>query len=415
MRALRFVTLDRVPVYTLILFILLSWVSTAFYLDHSVVTALDPFTPVWGAYTLEDAQRLIAWALAGLVLAALFPLPGVPTPWRALTSVIGRQVRALSWLWLLLTFGVMALLVIAKGKYLFVAPHYLEFVAPSAFVSAASVAQPIAILGAGFLSVRWPRTGRLAMFLWLVLLFASATRVFAGVVLLYVLGRFLAGGRVTWLAWVGVAVFTVVALPIPLFSRNLDSHGLFPYAQALWTVAQDPSFFASSLITTAQSFGFTVPLMIYVSHETGITASDMFISLNPGPGSMVGWDEIVSSMRVHYFIPYSALGEWASFGGLALMLFTLGWGLVVRLCMLAVSSNPHPTMVLFLTAVLGMSMLTVVMMTQYNTRSVARIISLMILAAVVDALTRPLTARLLGPTPTGSGRHRFMDPSLTKP
>lgn len=411
---LRSVTLDRLPVYTLILFILLSWISTAFYLDHSVVTALDPFTHVWGAYTVQDAQWLVAWALAGLALAALLPLPGVPTSWKTLTSVIGRQVRALSWLWLLLTFGVMALLVVAKGKYLFVAPHYLEFAAPPAFVSAASVAQPIAILGAGFLSVRWPKTGWLAMFLWLVLLFASATRVFAGVVLLFIIGRFLAGARVSWLAWLGTAAFTVVALPIPLFSRNLDLHGLFPYTRALGTLIHDPSFFGSSLVSTAQSFGFSVPLMIYVSHETGITASDMLISLNPGPGSMVGWDDIADSMRVHYFIPYSALGEWASFGGLALMLFTLGWGLVVRLCLLAVSSNPHPTMVLFLTAVLGMSMLTVVMITQYNTRSVARIISLMILAAAVDRLTRPLTAHLIGSIPWGSQRHRFSDPDLTR-
>lgn len=109
----------------------------------------------------------------------------------------------------------------------------------------------------------------------------------------------------------------------------------------------------------------------------------------------MGWDDILFSMRVHEFIPYSALGEWASFGGFSLMLFTLAWGLVVRGCLRSVGSNPHPTMVLFLAAVLGMAMLTVVMITQYNTRAVNRIISMMIAVAILERVLRPATAAFL--------------------
>lgn len=389
------VTMDRVPVLTLILFLLVSWASTVFYLDHTVVTIPSPFTPVWGAYNHADAVRLISWAVLGLVLAMVVPLPGRAASWPALVQTIGRQVRPLTWLWMLVTFGFLAAMVAAKGKYLLEAPQYLIFEAPSVVVSAASVAQPVAVLAAGFLSVRHPALGRIALVLWLTVLFACATRVFAGVVVLYVVGKFLAGGRVPWPTWLLTAIVTVVLLPIPLHCRELTEHGLIPYAREMAAVLPEPSFISESLLTTASSFGFSVPLLVFTSHESGITASDMLISLNPGPGSLVGWYDILFSMRVHEFIPYSALGEWSSFGGFVLMLFTLVWGLVVRSCLKSVSANPHPTMVLFLSAVLGMSMLTVVMITQYNTRAVSRIVSMMIVVTLAERVLRPWTAAYL--------------------
>ena len=314
------ITMDRVPVLTLIAFLFVSWASTVYFLNHSVVTVPSPFTPVWAAYNHADAARLVSWAVCGLLLALLFPLPGHPPSWVVLISTIGKQVRPLSWLWILVTFGAMAALVATKGRYLLEAPQYLIFMAPPALVSASSVAQPMAVLAAGFLSVRHPFLGRIAMVLWLVLLFACATRVFAGVVVLYMAGRFLAGGQVSWLGWLYTAVITVVLLPIPLYCRDLTEHGL---------------------------------------------------------------------------VPYAALGEWASFGGFSLMLFTLAWGLVVRGCLRSVGSNPHPTMVLFLAALLGMAMLTVVMITQYNTRAVNRIISMMIAVAILERVLRPATAAFL--------------------
>ncbi|GED00111.1 hypothetical protein KVA01_22650 [Kocuria varians] len=389
------VTLDRVPVLTLIVFLLVSWASTVYYLDHAVVTAPSPFTAVWAAYDRTEALQLVTWALVGLVAALVLPLPGRVAPWPTLLGTIGRQVQSLSGLWLLVTFGTMVALVLAKGPYLLHAPQYLMFTAPSAIVSAASVAQPMAVLAAGFLSVRHPVLARTALVLWLVLLFACATRVFAGVLVLYMVGRFLAGGRVSWTTWLITGIVTVVLLPIPLHCRELDDHGLIPYARAMLHLVEDPSFFSRSLLTTASSFGFSVPLLVFTSHATGITASDMLISLNPGPGSLVGWNEIMPRMRVHDFIPYSALGEWASFGGVALMAFTLVWGLVVRSCLRSVGSNPHPTAALFLAAVLGMSMLTVVMITQYNTRAVSRIISVMIALTVLERVLRPWTASVL--------------------
>lgn len=389
------ITMDRVPVLTLIVFLFVSWASTVYFLNHSVVTVPSPFTPVWAAYNHADAARLVSWAVCGLLLALLFPLPGHSPSWEVLISTIGKQVRPLSWLWILVTFGAMAALVATKGRYLLEAPQYLIFMAPPALVSASSVAQPMAVLAAGFLSVRHPFLGRIAMVLWLVLLFACATRVFAGVVVLYIAGRFLAGGRVSWLGWLYTAVITVVLLPIPLYCRDLTEHGLVPYAHAMADVILEPSFISESLLTTTSSFGFSIPLLVFTSHEYGITAQDMLISLNPGPGRIVGWDDILFSMRVHEFIPYSALGEWASFGGFSLMLFTLAWGLVVRGCLRSVGSNPHPTMVLFLAAVLGMAMLTVVMITQYNTRAVNRIISMMIAVAILERVLRPATAAFL--------------------
>lgn len=388
-------TMDRVPVLTLVVFLLISWASTEYYLGHAVVASPSPFTPVWAAYDHTDAMRLVLWALLGLALALIVPLPGRVASWPSLLGTVGRQVQSLSGLWLVVTFGAMAALVLAKGPYLLHAPQYLMFTAPSAFVSAASVAQPMAVLAAGFLSVRHPNLGRIALGLWLVLLFACATRVFAGVLVLYMVGKFLAGGRVAWPTWLLTAVVTVVLLPIPLHCRALTDHGLVPYARAMVHLVENPSFFTDSLLTTTSSFGFSVPLLVFTSREQSITASDMLVSVNPGPGSLVGWDEIMPTMRVHDFIPYSALGEWASFGGFALVLFLLVWGVAVRACLRSVGSNPHPTMALFLAAVLGMSMLTVVMVTQYNTRAVSRIVSMMIVLTLLERVVRPWTESFL--------------------
>ena len=59
--------------------------------------------------------------------------------------------------------------------------------------------------------------------------------------------------------------------------------------------------------------------------------------------------------------------------------------------MAAVLDQPHAG----LSAVLGMSLLMVVMITQYNTRAVSRIVSMMILVTILDRLARPWTARYL--------------------
>ena len=66
------ITMDRVPVVTLIVFLLVSWASTIYFLNHSVITSPGPFTPVWAAYNHYDAARLVSWAICGLILALLF-------------------------------------------------------------------------------------------------------------------------------------------------------------------------------------------------------------------------------------------------------------------------------------------------------------------------------------------------------
>lgn len=140
------------------------------------------------------------------------------------------------------------------------------------------------------------------------MLFSTATRVLAGVVGLFMLGRFIAGAKVSILGWLSAGLFALLALPIPLICRGQSAHGLIPYAEAVGALASHSGYLHSSLLAAAANTGFTVPLLIYTAHAPGITLNDMMISLNPMSGASAGWDLIMKSMRVDYYIPFSMLG-----------------------------------------------------------------------------------------------------------
>lgn len=380
-------SLDQAPVLGLAGLLLLSWVGAHSHVSHAVIASRNPFVPVWVAYSASAAAPLVVAALAGLLLVLVIPLRN------RLNLTDLRQsgkssVRILFPLWVCVAVGGLALNLAARGEYLIEAPVYLAVTGPGWLVSLATTVQPLSIIATGVMTNRWRLVSTFLALAWVLILFAEATRLLAGVVILLLIGRLLGGGRVPLLAWLGGVFSVLVILPVPLYSRGLSAHGLVPYGHALWAELTGGNYLGQAVSSAAENLGFTIPLLVFTSEQSGITVSDIAISLNPGPGSLVGWDKILYSMRVHEFIPYSSLGEFASFGLAALIGWVFVWGFVIRLCVSSVSRNTTCFMVLFLAVELGLGFMSMLLITQYNTRAVARILGMMIAIALMERVSR---------------------------
>ncbi|MBO3160565.1 hypothetical protein GZ198_03410 [Dermatophilus congolensis] len=250
----------------------------------------------------------------------------------------------------------------------------------------------IGLLGAATIPLRHPWTGALLAIAMATFLFSGATRLFAGSAILFLIGRLLGGIRVHVWAWFLGGTSAAIALPIPLLLRNQLTHGLIPYTEATISHLSEPGYLSTVISTVAENVGFTVPLLVHVAAERGITVDDILIELNPAPASIAGWDRIVASMRVHYYIPYSMLGEFASFGALALTVAVFVWGTLLRLCIQLVADPDCGLSLLFLAAQLGLSLISVLYITQYNTRNVNRVVTMMIALALAFYLAKAFLA-----------------------
>ncbi|MBO3131339.1 hypothetical protein GZ176_03370 [Dermatophilus congolensis] len=384
------ITLDRVPLAALAALLTLSLAGAEIYLNSGLVIPDTPFRPVWASYDRATAITLVTAALIGLLGAATIPLKHpIPLTWRTTTHTPTTRSTAL---WLTIAASGVTLGLIAKGQYLLWAPAYLTFEAPPPIISLASVIAPVALIAAGIVSTRHPWTGALLAIAMATILFSGATRLFAGSAVLFLIGRLLGGIRVHVWAWFLGGTSAAIALPIPLLLRNQLTHGLIPYTEATISHLSEPGYLSTVISTIAENVGFTVPLLVHVAAERGITIDDILIELNPAPASIAGWDRIVASMRVHYYIPYSMLGEFASFGALALTVAVFVWGTLLRLCIQLVADPDCGLSLLFLAAQLGLSLISVLYITQYNTRNVNRVVTMMIALALAFYLAKAFLA-----------------------
>ena len=379
--------MDRIPVWSLAAVVLVGWLGAAYYVPRAPLTGTTPFTWVWAAYDTGRAAQLVGWCLLGVALALWLPMGrGVTLP--ELAGSVSVTLNRLRVWWLLIAVTGVALLVYVKGPLLLTAPRYLEFTAPGPLVSIANLMAPVTAVAAGITSLRRPVVGWAVALAMIVVLFAYSTRVFAGVAVLFLLGRVLAGARAGLGAIVATLAYTVFALPIPLMNRDQQAHGLLPYLEYTRDFVTGGDFVSGALLVGAENVGFSVPLLVYVADHAEFSARNLLVSVNPLPASLAGWTEISDAMRVHLYIPFSMLGELAHVGGPVLAGGVALWGVVVRLCLQRVTRPGNPLMPFFTAGMLGLSMICVVYSAQYNTRAVARLLWVMVLVVALDNLVR---------------------------
>lgn len=378
------------PPLLMLFVIIASFAAALLYLPVAALDQRSPFTPMWVEFDPVEAIILAIPAIAACAVALCFPY-SAPAIRLELLDTLARSKMSTT-IWAIVAIVGILLLIVAKGELLLIAPNYLAFNVPRPVVSLTNVMAPVALIASGVVLARSRTLGALLSITIFVLLFAYGTRLLALAPLLIVLGYAVGGGKFRVSRWIGAMTLAVLILPVPLIARGAPEHGLIPY---VGVVIQHYDL-ANGIRETLGNIGFTLPLMQYTARHASIPSEYMAISVNPlGTNA---WEAISPIMRAHYFIPYSALGEWATFGPFASFLAVLTWALICRAAISEFSRMSHPLSFAFLIIALGLSALSLMYAMQYNTRSVTRILWIMLLllfcSRVLSLLRRPQSATI---------------------
>lgn len=132
----------------------------------------------------------------------------------------------------------------------------------------------------------------------------------------YILGSW--SGRRTWRNVGGlvlVAMVSVGALVVPLQLRGTQGHGLDPYLEALGGGGLATTL--ESGVRDAARLSSNVLSGIAVTSESRLLEvewSDLVVQLNPLPGGVAGWYDIVDTYRLSPFVPANMPGTLLAFG-----------------------------------------------------------------------------------------------------
>ena len=391
---LRRVPLGILPALGLSAVLVASWIAALTYHTYARLPEETPFTEVWYAFTPDGSARIFLFALLGLALSCAFPTrgPGLHSVGGALSS----QLAARSGTWVLCTLASLALLVVAKGANLLEAEEYLKFQGPQALASLSNIAAPVGIIASGLVAARLKVLGTLLFAAITLCLFAYGTRLLAVAPFIFLVGIVIAGRRVRWPLWALAALLSYLSLPVALRSRELERHGLIPYAEYLKDhLGPDNS---SAVLELVGNFGFTAPIAQYTaSFAEKIPPAAFHASLNPALGDSSGWEAWGPVMRAHFYIPYSMIGEFANAGMPALVIAMFAWGIICRLCINVTMLNSTPLGRLTLVGVIGLVAISGLYLLQYNTRSVSRVMTIVIGIAIVAFIHNLLRRRNRAP------------------
>ncbi|WP_298582721.1 hypothetical protein [uncultured Kocuria sp.] len=211
------------------------------------------------------------------------------------------------------------------------------------------------------------------------LMISTGSRRFAAIPVLLAIGYYVArhdkiSGRLLALGVLGA----LLLVPLPLYWRTLDTHGLFPYLNSLGDYLGSDL----GLGTAAKTVLISVPL-IGTAVTTRLPSEALITSLDPRPGESAGWYDIAQSMRLNAFTPTPGVGELLHHGTLTLVVFFLLVGLYLSLLdrhLQVLTSRGHQ---LIAFAHIGLTALFLLYVIQYNLRSSVRMLyySLALLAA----------------------------------
>lgn len=387
------VTIDRLPLLVMGGALLLAWLCADYYVHSATITAPSPELEVWARYDRGLAAQLLSAVLLALLVASI-PAARPVSSMSIVLSRISELTVNFRWLWPAVAIGGIAIQVAVKGPLILNSPEYLESNAPRSVVVLATTPAPLYMILTGLVSQANRKLGAALGILCALVLFAYGTRLFAASFLLYSLGCWLGGRRLTIRSVLGALVSVALLFPVPLTVRGSSAHGFFPYLDTVYRFVLSGKFFDELVATVAANVGFGIPLLCYVAQLERITAEDMIISINPATGQSAGWGEIEQLLRVHKFIPYSSLGEWGSFGLVALFLAVLCWALTVRICINMIAAIPGFFGLLTLLGASALASYSAILATQYNTRNVVRMVSFVLLLTMMAGAIRWIIKRV---------------------
>jgi hypothetical protein len=177
---------------------------------------------------------------------------------------------------------------------------------------------------------RWRVVAMVGVGILALILFARASRGIAMVPILIMIARLLTSGKVSPRSAVLAGAMTVVLLQLPFVGRsNPDGVGIVPLGRLLLTRPGE----VFTELNPAAIFGnflYSAPQTATVANRQ-IPQEAFWVSINPMPGTVAGWDAIKGSLKLNPHTPYNALGELAAHGWVALILFAAVAGFLLAL------------------------------------------------------------------------------------
>lgn len=255
--------------------------------------------------------------------------------------------------------------------------QYLEAHGPHWAAILSNAFAPVAVLALSMAASRpgpWRMLAFLGIALWLVILFGRASRSVATLPTLVVVGRALASGwRIRMRSLVTAAVPTVLLMHLALINRsNPDGVGIIPLGARLFT---KPGELLSgfSLNATLGNVWVSGPLTAVVAHRP-IPSEAFWISVNPMPGALAGWNQIQGSLRLNLYTPYNALGELGAHGWVALVAVAGAAGFAFSLSTRMASNLKGAYGMAAMIYVLAIVALFSIILLEYNLRSTVRLV-----------------------------------------
>ncbi|GGO79148.1 hypothetical protein [Nocardioides deserti] len=337
----------------------------------------------------ESGARLfltvsLAAGLSGLgtsaVLRRLAPVPKRPQ----FRSLVRRRVGALQWI----PIGPPVLLASLLGDSLIERREYIaDHLSGSLLVAGMNLILVGAVAVGGYtvrLGTWWLPVATLL--LCEVVSFGQGSRIFAILPLVFI-GSVVAGSGLNVaraLSLLLAAGGSILLLGVPLHLRSLSMHGVLPYLSEL-PDAVGVSLSSVDLAVMNLLAGF--PISIRASQVGGFVADrDLMISLNPLPGSMAGWDEVVVSHRLNYYTPFSGVGELGAIGGLKLFMVACLVGVLLAVLDYFVHRSLRSSAILIPLICFGMACMFALFFSQYTVRASFRILYYALLLLLASSL-----------------------------
>jgi hypothetical protein len=266
------------------------------------------------------------------------------------------------------------LIVWAQGRNLWERSFYVDHLSGNLLAAAGS---SVGIGAVAILGYLWGKN-RARIYVALVVLgyaaafFGAGSRRLALIPVLFAVGNAVAApGRRAQITLIASGVAGLYLLYLPLALRSGSSHGIAPYWSRLPEVAAD----GSSLAVTALNLliGFAI-IQRTAFAEAPIPDADMWISINPLPGSLAGWGEVALDHRLNLYTPYAGLGEIGNAGLWWVCGLGVGIGIILGLLDRRVDQHlargQHAVGLL----IVGLSAVFLLFMTQYTLRASMRML-----------------------------------------
>ncbi|MEY8214621.1 MAG: hypothetical protein RPR97_09090 [Colwellia sp.] len=240
----------------------------------------------------------------------------------------------------------------------------------------------LGVILVGIISVssqRFKWVARCIFLIYVLIFFSYASRIFALLPIVYYVGvsffNFMDGKSVKKAntKLILAVAFTPIMMQFPLFFRGFLEQGLLPFFQFIYNNGLGAVIGDEGLLMQyMENVLFYVPLTAYVAEYGGLSFQSVLVSLNPLPGSMVGWYEVYEDYRVNKYIPYNVAGELLNVSFSLAAAYYVLIGVYFAYLGNYLSASLRAGQIAQVGVVITMAAAITLIATQYNLRSVTR-------------------------------------------